>query len=109
MRMSRIALSLVSVVLVAAGTPAAQRRRIVARPCPPNRRGSYPGRAERGRAARRRDHRRQAVHVVHLSDHAQEADAVPAAKRRGTVVTRGFPLEPRKGSASTIPITSGCG
>ena len=45
--------------------------------------GACPGRPRRGGPPRRRDHRRQAVHVVHLSDDAEEAVAVSAADGEG--------------------------
>ncbi len=41
--------------------------------------------------AHRRPRRRQAVHVLHLAGHAEEADALPDPQRRRRRLTRGFP------------------
>ena len=60
-------------------------------------------RAARSRPARRRARGRQAVHVVHLADDLKKPVLYPLRAASGTVVTRGFPLEPRPGERVDHP------
>jgi hypothetical protein len=59
--------------------------------------------AQRGGAASRRRHRRQAVHLVPLAGAGEEACPRSDSQRHGTVVTRGWPLNPRPGERVDHP------
>jgi hypothetical protein len=61
------------------------------------------GRAPCRGSARRRHHRRQAVHLLHLRAVPEEAVALPSPHRQGHDRHRGYPLDPHHGERSDHP------
>ncbi len=62
---------------------------------------------ERGAEARRRHHRRQAVHGLRVAGLADEPVLDPLVAPDGTVVTRGYPLFPKTGERVDHPHHAG--
>ncbi len=104
MRMSRIALSLVSVVLVAAGTPAAQRTSDRGAAVPTEQKEAriqvVPNEAER-RVDVTIDGKPFTSYIYPTT--LKKPTLFPLRSAAGTIVTRGFPLEPRKGERVDHP------